>query len=421
MQELSIPNFLHKQPVYRDIYEQFCTDASFLWLLRSIVVDQPHYNLSDLAGLEQRIDAHLDGLMTNVDTGWAACKAALEFEEPGEVFTAMVIAVRSHDVNKIKHAVTVGVKSTRNMAALTSALGWLSDELSLPWIQRFLNGKDMEHKLLGISSCSIKRHDPAEMINKILSKNTCLDDIVLYSRTIRLVGELRRQDCMPALSVAKKHANPQVIFWAHWSSILLGDKSSLMSLKSFVFDTTSEFHDLAIQIVFRKLTIENARMWISQLAKDSAMNRTVIKATAVLGDPHAVNWLIEQMRDNKLAKLAGEAFVLITGSDLQVNQLTMVTPSSHPLYPNDDSDSEDVGLDEDENLPHPDINKVTALWRSIGTNFIVGQRYFMGKSISINWLQYIINNGTQRQRHSAALELALISPNGKFPNTRAKV
>ena len=45
---------------YRDVFERGATDAAFLWLLRSIAVDQPHYSPADLAELEQRLDAQLD-------------------------------------------------------------------------------------------------------------------------------------------------------------------------------------------------------------------------------------------------------------------------------------------------------------------------------------------------------------------------
>lgn len=421
MQELSIPDFLHKQPVYRDIYEQFCTDASFLWLLRSIAIEQPHYNKDDILSLEQRIDAQLNGLMSNLDIGWSACEEALELEESGEVFTAMVIAMRSHEPSKIQRAVKIGLKSSLTMKGLISAMGWLPNEIANPWISRFLNSKEMAHKLLGLAACSIKRQDPEELLSQILSREECIINEALYARALRLVGELRRQDCMPALQIALEHESDAVRFWSNWSAVLLGNTASLDQIKTFVFDYSSSYQELALQLAFRKLTIEQARLWISELAKDEANNRIVIKATAILGDPQAVNWLIGKMADNKLAKLAAESFVYITGADLEKHDLSTQAPIQHPLYPNDNIDDENVGLDEDENLVFPDHKKVTALWRTHGQKFMIGQRYFLGKTITSEWLQEVVNSGTQRQRHAAALEIALNAPAVQFPNTRAKV
>ena len=69
----------------------------------------------------------------------------------------------------------------------------------------------------------------------------------------------------------------------------------------------------------------------------------------------------------------------------------------------------------------PDFQRVTKLWRSYGQKFIVGRRYFLGKNIDEAWLKTVLSMGNQRQRHAAALELALGEFNIPLINTRAKV
>lgn len=415
MDELKIPDFLHKQPAYRDIFEQFSTDASFLWLLRSIAIEQPHNRTSDIFSLEQRIEAQLDGLMSSIDDGWAVCEEGLKHQEAGEVFTATVIAMRGRDVKKIQKAVEVGISSEECSKGLISAMGWLPDSLVIPWTQRFLNGKDMNHKLLGIATCSIRRQDPGELLNKLLQRDECKEDENLYARSLRLIGELRRQDCMPALEESFSDERDSIRFWSNWSAILLGHNDRLKQLKAFVLDADSPFQNLAIQLCFRVLSVEQSRVWISALSKIDNQTRQVIIATGVLGDPHAVNWLITKMAEPKLAKVAGEAFSFITGADLDIKNLTIEPALNHPLQ-----DDEDESLDEDEHLPYPDHTKVAALWRNHGQKFIIGRRYFIGQSISTDWLTSIIKNGTQRQRHAAAIELALHDNTQPLINTRAK-
>ena len=95
-------------------------------------------------------------------------------------------------------------------------------------------------------------------------------------------------------------------------------------------------------------------------------------------------------------------------------------PNLAPI-PNDDVNDTQVGLDDDENLPWPDVEKVTALWRNHGANFRVGRRYFLGKPITPEWLKHKITEGTMRQRHAAALELALMDPPSRLVNTHARV
>lgn len=418
--DLSIPNFLKTRNAYRDIYEQYVYEASFLWVLRNVAVNQPHYESSDVLELEQRIEAQLDGLMTSIDIGWEVCEEVLDLQEPGEVFTAAVIAIRSHEMKKVQRAVEAGLETESTFRGLSSALGWLPAGLANPWIEKFLQGKDMEHKHLGVAACSLRRQDPGEILNTIFQRDDCLQHERLYARALRLVGELRRQDCMPVLNDAMKSDNEDIRFWANWSAVLLGHKNSVEQLKPCLIQP-GQHQDKAIHLAFRVLPVEIARNWISELAANETHVRTVIKATGVLGDPHAVNWLIGKMQDPKLAKLAGESFTSITGVDLEKHHLAIDEPENYPVIPNDDSDDENIELDEDENLPYPDMEKVAAIWRRHGQQFIVGRRYFMGRPITDELLKDKIKNGFQRQRHAAALELALSDSSAQLQNTHARV
>jgi len=404
---------------YRNIFTQYVDDASFLWVLRSVVVNQPHYYAEDVQTLEQRIEAHLDGLMTSIDLGWEACESALQLQEPGEVFTAAVTAIRSHDMARIQQAVEAGLANPLATPGLISALGWLSADLARPWLEKLLAGKDLSHKFLGVAACSVRRHDPSEALSNILEREDCCQNSLLYARALRLVGELRRQDLMKAVQQARMADDPLLRFWSRWSVVLLGDRSELIDLQPFVF-RAGPLQQRALELAFRVLPVEQAREWISTLAKDPSQTRTVIRATGVLGDPHAVNWLIAKMADSAVSRLAGEAFTMITGIDLERHQLTCAAPAGLQDYPSEDPADTNVGLDEDENLAWPDVEKVTALWRRQGNHFMVGRRYFLGRPAETAWLNDRLLHGTQRQRHAAALELAL---SGEQPlvNTHARV
>ena len=127
------------------------------------------------------------------------------------------------------------------------------------------------------------------------------------------------------------------------------------------------------------------------------------------------------MHEPAFAKLSAEAFTMITGIDLEQYQLVSEAPPVIALHPNNETDDNDVSLDDDENLLWPDPQKVSALWMTYGQNFIAGQRYFMGQLISPQLLNNTLVNGCQRQRHLAALELALIDSTKPLQNTRSIV
>jgi uncharacterized protein (TIGR02270 family) len=167
----------------------------------------------------------------------------------------------------------------------------------------------------------------------------------------------------------------------------------------------------AIEVAFRVLPVAEARNWIGELAKTPSNIRQVIYASAVLGDPHAIDWLIQQMATPVTTRIAGEAFSTITGIDLEEHKLDLdELPDLDGQLPDDDAANESIELDDDEYLPFPDKDKILAVWQKYRQRFVSGQRYFFGKPISIDHLTYIYALGNQRQRRAAALELSLLQP-----------
>jgi uncharacterized protein (TIGR02270 family) len=129
-----------------------------------------------------------------------------------------------------------------------------------------------------------------------------------------------------------------------------------------------------------------------------------------VGDPSYVPWLIERMSVPAFARLAGESFSLITGSDLGTEHLDGVSPKSMDSGPNQDLDLDVPRIDLDADLPWPEPNAVAAWWQAEKHRFQPGVRYFAGNQVSIRHCQNVLYEGTQRQRMTAALFLSLLQP-----------
>lgn len=418
-------NTLKQANAFRDISEQFVVDASFLWLLRSISVNQPHYYLDDLCKLEKRIDANLDGLMCNFSLAWEICLPELEFEQAGETFTAAIIAFRSRDVDKIKQVIDHAFSNDETFKGLVSAMAWLPKGLIGEWAERFLYSKDLNHKYLAIAFYSVQRKNPGSILQELFQREDCLAHYKLLTRLLRLVGELKLYSCANQVQKLVSHDIPDIAFWANWALVMLGEHKRVLTLLDFMKEQ-SPWQNLAIQTVFKVLPIDKSRKWISEFSQNPEMIRMVIRATGVLGDPHAVPWLIDKMSNFETAKIAGEAFSLITGIDLERYELTIEPPEDISMVPNDDNEDENISLDEDENLPFPDVSKINHTWLRYRERYKVGHRYIMGVEVTKNTpatvvkLTHILKDAGQRQRYSMALTLALLDPQSPFINSKAR-
>lgn len=409
---------------YREICEPVADDASFLWVLRSIVVNQPDYDLTDLLALDTRIDATFNALMTAPEESWDVCASAMSIQQSGELFVAANIAFRSLDVRKIQQVVETGTQSSEAFIGLAGALAWLPGRLCHSWIKKFLTSKDLDHKHLAVTACSLRREDPREYLTAIIQREDCMAHQPLYARSIRLIGELKRMDLAPAVHAALQSKDPMILFWATWSLTLLGNKSVIENLKTFVL-SENPYQARAIDLAFRVLPIDEAREWINLLAKNPQQIRQVIRASATFGDPHAINWLITQMRVPALMRLAGEAFSTITGIALEEHRLALEElPQLEDQLPsaaaNDDLTDGDVDLSDDDRLPFPNADKIAAVWQKYQQRFVPGRRYFMGQELNSEHLLNTFANGNQRQRRAAALELALLESDHYLLNYAAK-
>jgi uncharacterized protein (TIGR02270 family) len=148
-------------------------------------------------------------------------------------------------------------------------------------------------------------------------------------------------------------------------------------------------------------------------------SRRLVRACGLLGDTQLVPWLVGLMNDDRLARLAGESFSMITGADLAALDLERKPPQDFIGGPSDDPEEADVGLDDDESLPWPDQDRAQGWWRSVAKKVPVGQRLFLGQVPSIDCAQQALREGFQRQRINAARWCCLLAPGTQLFATAA--
>ena len=401
---------LQARGVIQTIVDQHAEEAAFLWLLRDQAVDAPHYDRQDLARLEERVEAHLDGLRVAGEAGRRTALAMLEANpETGELFAASVLALEAADLCHLAPLLELAEADPEVRRGLLGAIGWVPTTTLRPLVQAWLDSTLGFERFLGLVACSHHRVDPGPRLARWLAD----PEPLVAARAARLAGELGRVDLRDAL--ASDHAHASVTAWRAWSLGLLGEPASLPELERLAESGWSP----ALQVALRAMPASRARSWLRQLNGDAAQSRLVVEGLGITGDPQAVPWLLGRMSDPTLARLAGESFSLITGVDLAYDDLDGDAPEGYEPGPTPDPADDDTAMDQDEDLPWPEPELLTEWWEKNADRFAPGTRHLLGRPLDEAACDAAWTQGFQRQRRAAAYELAVGRAGAGLRNWRA--
>lgn len=395
------------------VVEQHAEEASFLAALRDYALRAPHYDIDHLGKLDNRIDAHLDGLRIAGPTGLEVLLGQLGPNAVGEMFASVVLAFEAADakvLSRLSEHLRSAVETERGYLM---ALGWLDWARLSPWIERMLAAPEPLFRRLGLAACGMHRRDPGPA----LLAGLCEADPSVLARAARTAGELRRRDLWAEIRAHRLHEHAATRFWANWATAQMGDQQALEPLRRFA-EESGEFQYRALCVLLAWQDREASIAWIRQCAQDPGNRRTAIQALGLLGDPVSAPWLVQQMSELPYSRVAGEAFSLITGADLALLDLELRSSPDFAAGPNDDPEDPNVAMDPDENLPWPDPSAIEAWWQANGGQFQVETRYILGMAHSERSFQQALIQGQQRQRVAAACGLARFRPDeALFPTS----
>jgi uncharacterized protein (TIGR02270 family) len=390
-------------------------EAAFLWSQRDNAANGAAYTLKALARLDERVDAHLDGLRIAGDTGWTLCRVKLEDAGPGEVFALSVLAFGAGDRTRMREALTVGAVSAELRRGLVSALGWLDYQAIAPWIMKLLPAQAAVHRAVGVAALAVHRADPGGAFDRMLSD----PDPIVRARALRAVGELKLRALLAQVREHLADEDEASRFWAAWSLTMHRHPDGLKSLTEWI-KPAGPFRRAAVQLSFRAMSVEEGRSWIRTLANDAELLETAVLAAGALGDPASIGWLISTMRVPELSRAAGGAFSMITGVDLE--DLNFDEREQEPaVAESDETAVEKEGAAEaqpEEGLPKPRPDLLEAWWHDYKDAFAPGARYLAGQPVSPRAIHEVLVSGRQHQRAAAAIELALRDPDQKLFEVR---
>lgn len=399
------------------VVSQHVEEAAILHNIRSALCTAPHVRLRHLARWDERIAAHLDGILIAGEFGWRLCEASLANPGPGEIFAAAVTALESRNLERFSKLLAVVEAMPETESGLRAALGWVSPDRLRGVVKDLLLAPNPYHRRLGLAACAEHSADAGAALDQSLD----VQDPNLRAVALNLASRVGRRPLAAKAMALLQDSDPRCAYYAARACVLLGESARGLPALAAIARGDGPFSQAALWLHCKADTPGVVHQTLRAFARDPGAQRRLLRGAGLSGDLQYMPWMLQQMEDPKLACLAGESFSMITGLDLAYLDLELRDTPAPPPGPNDDPADDNVAIDEDDSLPWPDVVKLREWWQANQGNFAQGQRYFMGEVLSLEQCAEVLKNGFQRQRIAAAEHRMLLSPGTPLFNTSQPV
>lgn len=394
------------RPVIPVILAQHAEDAAVIHATRTAHTRDAHVKLEQLARCDERVAAHLDGLLVAGEAARAFVEPLLETPSASAVFVVAALAIGRRDREFLERLHALAGGSPEAARGLRAAFGWVEPTQLRGVVAEALASTEPSRRLTGLAAAAMHRVDPGLLSARRLEDH----DPQVRARAMRAAGELGKMEVAAQLARADADDDAACRFWGAWSAVLLGDRQRALGQLKAVALEPGPCQPRALELALLASPPAACQELLRHFSVDPARRRQLLRGIGLMGDPALVPWLIEQMDHEADARLAGEAFSLITGVDLAWLDLERPPPEEPPAGPGDDPADPAVDMDADDDLPWPDSARIRRWWDASARHFVAGERHFLGQPVTPAGCIDALRNGFQRQRMLAALHRCLLQP-----------
>lgn len=304
----------------RSIYREYLQETSFLYGQRKMALEAPAFGLEELAALEARMEAHLDGLVLGADEARAFCKLRVPEGDVGELHGILRVLCRTdrpEDLEEVSaaadpsapecaRAMSDALRHDLPAAWASHAAAWLSAEQAPPPLQA------------AVAVAAGYRRLPvvAQLVDRV--KKLQGAEVVPY---IEALGRLRvPSTAMLLFRFMQQRAEPEVARTAAIAALRVGSPQALAVLEQAAGSEAWARIPLALAA-----NAGSAPLLLGAAREDPCDDSLL--ALGIMGDIAATPLLVKGLMDGKSASSAALALYLITGARLSD---ATVDPASAP-------------------------------------------------------------------------------------------
>ena len=404
--------------INRRILRLHAENAGFVASQLRLGQDGPNFRLVEIFDLECRLAGHLDALVMGRDAGLDLALETLAIAaEYGEVFTAFHLCLHHRPDLALERIAPAEALLWDQVAALGAAAAWCAPDLLAARMRDWITGHDPMATWIALDVCGSRRVDPKGHLKPLLSHR----DPRVAARAMQLAAELGRSDLAPDLTRLIEAADPDLRFWAAWAAALLGDRRAAPpALAALVTpETPARQARMTAELLPLVLDDRATRTAIARLMSQPLTERWGIVATGAFGAADTLDWLLREMAEPALSRIAGAAFCQITGAKLGPQSLELAE------FPDDPDDPVVAGCPQESfieaKLYWPDPDKLAGWLAPNRARFIPQTRFLHGVAAWTIQPPIEAVATCQLDQRATALELAARAPDAALPNWRGAV
>jgi uncharacterized protein (TIGR02270 family) len=359
-----------------EILEEHYEELQFLWSIRRTALRSPSFTLRDVAKFEQRIEAHLQGMLVVGERMRDLVEPGLIEADPNLVFASAFALLR------LDRPATTRLVLDHFAVATGPALNGLREALchaapsgaldELESLTRTLNPASATAALEVLVWRALK--PPAiERVRPFLASELS----AARQSTWRILALLGSPADAKDYSAAMRDDDPIVRTEATWSAGW-ARVPGILALARRYADTPAAEH-LELYRLLAALGTREDLARIECLANDDTIGPPAVRVGLLgsFGHPRSASDLIAKMAngDPAVAVAAGEAFRVMTGTDVS----SIITAKLPPIAP-----TGDAALDAEfaEQVRLPDAERARAAWSAMKGQLLNAERICQGQDIS---------------------------------------
>jgi uncharacterized protein (TIGR02270 family) len=403
-------------PIRMDVLEEHFAEAAFLWSQWERALLSPTFDLSDTADLEERLLAHLDGLVLGGEiVAGELLLPALETDDAGRISAAAFALLASGDNRQLEETLAVfdGGDAVQR-SGVGRALGLSGRQDLEAVLRKRLTADEVELQALAFQVLAFRGAAPAETRVEWLYRGEASQVIAALQDPSPLPRELV-QAVLPQLLVDPR---PGVREAAMTAGLIAGSRSAWKACRK-VAEEAGEGRRQALVALALGGAAQDTE-WLVGLLRQEALRADVLWALGFTGQALAAEACLPCMADEKVAGLAGEAFSAITGLKLEGRYRMPPPEEEEPLIPLDEEDLDaDLVPGPEASLPLPRPEAVEGWWQKVRKDFERGAHYLRGKKAGAEEFLDALKHEPMRRRAVHALELAIRSRGAQGIQPRA--